>query len=94
MRLKTVVDDFIERTLITTVTALLLYARKSATHCDIVCFELRDDILAQTACAEAHPVAEVANPTTIVLTHVEVVIVAQFQTGMAKLAIAAILRLL
>ena len=73
--------------------AILQYLKISS-HRYVVRFELRDDILSITASAEADPVAEVTDPTAIVFANVKIVVVAQLETGMAELAIAAILWLL
>ena len=90
MHLEVIKDDFVELT----ETAAWLDARQGSTHGQIVGLELRDDILAQTPGAEAHAVAEVADPAAVVFADVEVVIIAQLQTRVAKLPVASILRLL
>ena len=91
MRLKPIEYDFIKQTL--TVVSVL-NTGEHASHSNVVGLQLCDHILPQTPRAEAHTVTEVTDPATIVLAHIEIVVVAQLETSVAKLAIAAILRLL
>ena len=69
-------------------------AGKSTSHSDVVRLELCDHILPQASCAETHAIAEVADPAPIVLAHVEVVVVAQFQASVTELAVTAVERFL
>jgi hypothetical protein len=52
---------------------------------------LRDYVLIQAPSARADPVTKVANPTPIVLAHVEVVVIAELQARVAELSIALVL---
>ena len=91
MRLISVEYDLINQAL---TLVSVLNTGEHAPHSNIVGFQLCDHILPQTPRTEAYTVAEVTDPATIVLTHIEVVIVAELETSVAKLAIAAILGLL
>ena len=73
MCLKAIKDDFVEQAL---TVATVLNTGEHASHPNVVGLQLRDHVLPQASCAEAHPIAEVTNPTAIVLAHIEVVIVA------------------
>lgn len=65
-----------------------------ATHGDIVCLDLRDDVLSEAARAKTDPVAEVTDPTPIVFAHFKVVVVAEAQACVTELTIAPVLGLL
>lgn len=67
---------------------------KVATHRDVVSLYLSDNVLPEAARAEAYSIAEVTDPAPIVLAHLEVVVVAEAEAGVAKLPIAPVLGLL
>lgn len=67
---------------------------QTATHRNVVGLQLRDYILSQAPRAETNTVAEVTDPTPIVLAHIEVIIIAKLETSMAELSIATVLWLL
>lgn len=90
MRLEIVVDHLIQLT----VARERLNRLQRSAHGYVVSFDLGNDILVETPSARANSVAEVTNPAAIVFAHVEVVVVAQLQTRVAKLAIALVLGLL
>ena len=50
--------------------------------------------MSEAASAEAYAVAEVADPTPIVLAHIEVIVVVKLEARVAELPMAPILRLL
>jgi hypothetical protein len=86
--LEVVEDDFVEQ------ARAVLGRRETlqrAAHGDVIGLDLGDDVLAETARAEADPVAEVADPTPVVLADVEVIVVAELEARVAELAAAAVL---
>ena len=51
---------------------------------------MSDVVLAQASCTRAHSVAELADPTPIILAHVEVIFIEAHEARVAELPIAAI----
>jgi len=90
VRLKIVVDHLIQLTM----ARESLNRLQRSTHGYVVSFDLGNNILVETPSARANSVAEVTNPAAVVFAHVKVVVVAQLQTGVTKLAIALVLWLL
>ena len=90
MSLEVVKDYFVQLTRYLWPAGSRLERWQSSAHRDVVRLQLRDVVLAEAAWARTHPIAELADPTPIVLAHVEVILVEAHEASMAELSIAAI----